>query len=718
VAGSNVTSIALDCSGAAVGDVMWAIVGISDTQTSLSAPTGWTLYNQVDQTRAHTAVFWRVKQSGDTSVTVSWTTTARVQGLCVSWPGVDTTTPGDGWGTYTRPSAGTTYPVTVTAGTGRHAVMFSTTRGTIASNTWTPDSALTELLDVGNTATAYFSVQLAAGTASAGSNTYTSTASTSNSNGAAAVFYLVPASGGVTVSPSGLATAEAFGTAAVSATLTASPSGIATAGAFGTATVSTTLTCSPAGLASGEAFGTAAVSATLTASPSGIATAESFGTAAVSATLTASPTGIASGEAFGAAVVTGGNTGYNLFPIAAPQLTGFEPGSSIVLGTEFYVTSACWVTQVRYLASTNQEQNTRVMSLWSTADGTTGTMVAGPFSMPTHTPGDWVTYTLPTPFRLTANLRYRIATRHPEGSYAATGAYFHDGAGQTTLTQGPVIRPSEADALGNGQGSYDYGTTDFFPSSHFNGGAYYSDVTITDVDPNPATTVSPAGISSGETFGTAGVSATLAVSPGGIASGEAFGGAALSASLTASPAGIASGEAFGTATVAASLTASPSGVPSAEAFGALSVSAALQVTATGILPAEAFGTAVIGSSGSPTSISPAGIGSAEAFGELTISTALELDPAGLATGELFGTPAVAGILTVTPTGIPPAAAFGTPTLTLLPPVVSPAGIASGTVFGHATISGALTGHLVAAGSLPARRYHASITLKRWEGSNG
>lgn len=110
------------------------------------------------------------------------------------------------------------------------------------------------------------------------------------------------------VAPSGIASAEAFGTATVS--LFILPGGIASGEAFGSATVTQTggtQTIVPSGIASGEAFGTAAVSRTV--APSGVASAEAFGTPRIDLVITV--VGIASGEAFGTptivlAVVPGG----------------------------------------------------------------------------------------------------------------------------------------------------------------------------------------------------------------------------------------------------------------------------------------------------------------------------------------------------------------------------------------------------------------------------
>lgn len=83
-----------------------------------------------------------------------------------------------------------------------------------------------------------------------------------------------------------------------------------------------------------------------------------------------------------------------------------------------------------------------------------------------------------------------------------------------------------------------------------------------------------AGIPSEEAFGSAAVATGgVAVRPAGIASGEAFGSATAINGVQVHPAGIPSGEAFGSAAVAPGATGvHPSGIPSGEAFGTPEVS--------------------------------------------------------------------------------------------------------------------------------------------------
>lgn len=182
-------------------------------------------------------------------------------------------------------------------------------------------------------------------------------------------------------------------------------------------------------------------------------------------------------------------TTYNAYVDAGinGNTTADPDADPVSLGTEFYVTqSGCTLTQIHWFqpSSGSPSSNVRQLSIWSVnADGTSGTRVAGPFNS-TPSGSGWQTYTLATPLALTANQRYRVATYHPNSPgmprYSATASYFATGAGSTNRVVGPLVIPSNANALGNRQGSYIYFNANGFPSNAFNGGSYWNDVTIDD----------------------------------------------------------------------------------------------------------------------------------------------------------------------------------------------------------------------------------------------
>lgn len=108
------------------------------------------------------------------------------------------------------------------------------------------------------------------------------------------------------LAPTGIASGEAFGTASIKKDTPITVTGIATGEAFGTPTVTRVTPISPAGIASGEAFGTASISKTTPITPAGIATGEAFGTPTLTVPVNVQPAGIPTALAFGTATVTEG----------------------------------------------------------------------------------------------------------------------------------------------------------------------------------------------------------------------------------------------------------------------------------------------------------------------------------------------------------------------------------------------------------------------------
>jgi len=131
----------------------------------------------------------------------------------------------------------------------------------------------------------------------------------------------------LTISPSGIATAEAFGSPTLTpGAVTISPTGIATAEVFGTPTITQSgFTLSPTGISSAEIFGTISIQpGAVAVIPSGIVTAEVFGVmAALPGVVTILPFGIAPAEAVGTPAIALG-----IIPIGIP---GTEVFGSITI---------------------------------------------------------------------------------------------------------------------------------------------------------------------------------------------------------------------------------------------------------------------------------------------------------------------------------------------------------------------------------------------------
>lgn len=162
--------------------------------------------------------------------------------------------------------------------------------------------------------------------------------------------------------------------------------------------------------------------------------------------------------------------------------------------------------------------------------------------------------------------------------------------------------------------------------------------------------VVPAGITSGESFGTATLQSHIR--PSGIASAESFGTLTVTYLQDISTEGIASAESFGVAAIGQVIA--PEGAISAETFGDLTVSTgAVSVAPTGISSDEAFGTAQL-----DEVVALSSVPSAEAFGASQLN--LNLTTPGVASAEAFGTQAVTrGSVSISTTGIPGAETFGT-----------------------------------------------------------
>jgi len=127
--------------------------------------------------------------------------------------------------------------------------------------------------------------------------------------------------GGVSISPTGIVSAESFGSHTMTTGgVTVAPTGIATVESFGSHTLTVGgVSLLPSSITSAEVFGSHTV--TLNDSfilPNGVASAESFGSHSVNAgELTIEPTSISSSETFGAVIIQEG--GVTIFTSAIPS---------------------------------------------------------------------------------------------------------------------------------------------------------------------------------------------------------------------------------------------------------------------------------------------------------------------------------------------------------------------------------------------------------------
>jgi hypothetical protein len=138
----------------------------------------------------------------------------------------------------------------------------------------------------------------------AGSVSASAAFSTSTIDNVAVSVAVAPPS--VTLSPTGIPSAQALGVAAVTpGPVTVAPAAVPSAEAFGVAALNLTVTA--ASIPSGELFGAATIVNFTVLNPAGIPSAEVFGALAVTpGQVTVAPVAVLSGLVFGAATVTGG----------------------------------------------------------------------------------------------------------------------------------------------------------------------------------------------------------------------------------------------------------------------------------------------------------------------------------------------------------------------------------------------------------------------------
>lgn len=158
---------------------------------------------------------------------------------------------------------------------------------------------------------------------------------------------------GITAAPSSIATAEQFGTTAVSSVVSATPTGVATAEQFGTPSALPQIAVSPTGVVTQEQFGTPATSAQVAAVPTSIDSEEVFGVPGASSQVFVSPSGISSAEAMGtpsalsqSSIVPDGIPSSETFGVASALTQVAVIASSITSAEQFGTPSAVAILDI------------------------------------------------------------------------------------------------------------------------------------------------------------------------------------------------------------------------------------------------------------------------------------------------------------------------------------------------------------------------------------
>ena len=170
---------------------------------------------------------------------------------------------------------------------------------------------------------------------------------------------------------------------------------------------------------------------------------------------------------------------------------------SVDLGLQFSVTQAgCTFTGWYWWVATGQDATAANYSyrLFSTTNGTTGTLIAGPVTPSSLAANAW-NFTAVSPVTLTSGTTYVAVVSYSDSSagYAETDNYWTSAnLSANALTSGPLTAPISTLAVGyasgTGQCSYNEpaNTTTHFPVSTFSATNYWLDVQITQTAAGPA----------------------------------------------------------------------------------------------------------------------------------------------------------------------------------------------------------------------------------------
>lgn len=423
---------------------------------------------------------------------------------------------------------------------------------------------------------------------------------------------------GSIIAPTGIASAQAFGTATISlggggGSQNVSPTGIPSAQAFGLAQLNRTvrgtgittaeqlgnakinLRTIMTGIASLEAMGAAKLN--INAKPTGIATAEVIGTAKLNRN--AKPTGIVTAEAIGTARVTS-----NVKP------TGIATGETVGTAKLNRTAPMTGIASAQAFGSSKLNVNVKPTGIASAEATGSASVTTGPVSI------------RPTGIATTETIGAAKLNQNIKPTGIASAQAF--GLPRFTI----YVRPTgiaSVQAFGS-----------------------------TTVVPGPKT-LSPTGIASAQAFGAPTI--TLGgnfIFTSGVASAEAFGTARFTIKVL--PTGITSGQAFGASRF--TVNVKPTGIGSAQAMGSPVVNVGgVTLRPTAIGSSEAFGAALL--SAGAAFVAPAGIPSAEAFGSSSLHARNTLTINAIGSGEAFGAGRFVYAQTLAALSIPSGEAFGT-----------------------------------------------------------
>lgn len=311
------------------GNVLECRVSWDKNAVSCTTPTGWTLVQSRFGADCCGIWFRKVSDGTEGTVTLAPNTNRPYQMCLFEWSGIDTfdtsATANSGTTAVTSQASGTT-GTTAQANSTLFAFFGSDSRGSTDTGGAFNNSFTDESINPGGASgnAGFYNAKREVSSTGTYSTTYSTTGTGDQMFGMIAVYYLASGGGSQSITPTGLSSAEAFGTAVIGrGAVSITPSGIASLEAFGTAVLSSLYTITANAIATAEAFGTAVLSTgAVSVLPSGITTAEAIGAAVVSQGFAILPLSIESLEALGNPVLTVGNVTILPAGIASSETIG------------------------------------------------------------------------------------------------------------------------------------------------------------------------------------------------------------------------------------------------------------------------------------------------------------------------------------------------------------------------------------------------------------
>jgi hypothetical protein len=232
-------------------------------------------------------------------------------------------------------------------------------------------------------------------------------------------------------------------------------------------------------------------------------------------------------------------TDHRIWPATNGPDVSFNDGVGINLGTEFYVASTGWVIGARFYRGTASvsPDDLRLYRVDSPGAGTELAVIASP----SYSGTGWIEVDFATPVQLAALQAYKIVGHFPD-HYTATGGYWATGGpGQGGITDAYLTAPDTTQAAGGAQATFATGTAGTYPTGTFNGGNYWVDIVITDIDPDGDVTFDGSAPAAANATGSLAAARSLTGSSDGAAAATATLAAArnLTATATAANSGTA-----------------------------------------------------------------------------------------------------------------------------------------------------------------------------------